>query len=167
MANAFIPLYMNLVSTYYSSNSSSSTLTDEGAKLVHLLKDLDTVLLTNAHFRLSTWIGAARSWSGANQSLSSYLEYNARNQITLWRPQGQINDYASKSWAGLVSTYYLPRWEMFVQYLSSTPPVSYDVTEWDVQLLDFGLRWQEQTWKACEPSGDATNLQKVLAYVRG
>ncbi|KAJ5981184.1 hypothetical protein N7499_001803 [Penicillium canescens] len=166
MANAFIPLYMNLVSTYYSSNSSSSALTDEGAKLVHLLNDLDTVLLTNPHFRLSTWIDAARSWSGGNQSLSSYLEYNARNQITLWGPQGQINDYASKSWAGLVSTYYVPRWEMFVQYLNSTPPASYNVTEWEAQLLDFGLRWQEQTWKAPEPSGDATNLQKALAYVR-
>lgn len=47
MANAFIPLNSNLVSTYYSPNSSSSALTHEGAKLVHLLKDLDTVLLTN------------------------------------------------------------------------------------------------------------------------
>lgn len=27
-------------------------------------------------------------------------EYNARNQITLWGPDGQIKDYANKQWAG-------------------------------------------------------------------
>ena len=29
-------------------------------------------------------------------------EYNARNQITLWGPDGQIVDYANKQWAGKV-----------------------------------------------------------------
>lgn len=162
MANAFIPMYENLVSAYYSSNSSA--LTQTGAKLVHLLKDLDTVLLTNPHFQLTTWIDAARAWSGGNANLSSFYEYNARNQITLWGPQGQISDYASKSWAGLVSTYYVPRWQMFVQYLNSTPPASYNVTEFDAQLLDFGLQWQQQTWNATTSS---MNLQKALVYVQG
>jgi hypothetical protein len=27
-------------------------------------------------------------------------EYNARNQITLWGPHGEIVDYANKQWAG-------------------------------------------------------------------
>jgi Alpha-N-acetylglucosaminidase (NAGLU). len=27
-------------------------------------------------------------------------EYNARNQITLWGPRGEIVDYANKQWAG-------------------------------------------------------------------
>lgn len=27
-------------------------------------------------------------------------EYNARNQITLWGPKGEITDYANKQWAG-------------------------------------------------------------------
>ena len=30
------------------------------------------------------------------------LEFNARNQVTLWGPNGEINDYAAKSWGGLV-----------------------------------------------------------------
>ena len=29
-------------------------------------------------------------------------EYNARNQITLWGPNGEIDDYAAKNWAGLI-----------------------------------------------------------------
>ena len=28
-------------------------------------------------------------------------EYNARNQITLWGPHGEIVDYANKQWAGM------------------------------------------------------------------
>lgn len=30
------------------------------------------------------------------------LEFNARNQVTLWGPKGQISDYANKNWAGLM-----------------------------------------------------------------
>ncbi len=167
MANAFIPLYSNLISTYNSSNASSAAITTQGAKLVSLLNNMDKVLLTNANFRLSTWIDAARSWSGGNASYSSYLEYNARNQITLWGPHGQISDYASKSWAGLVSTYYVPRWEMFVQYLKSTPAASYNQTAFSAQLLDFGLKWNAQTWDAAKLSGDEGDLKKVLADVKG
>ena len=37
------------------------------------------------------------------------LEFNARNQITLWGPHGEINDYAKKDWGGLVSSYYKKR----------------------------------------------------------
>lgn len=31
---------------------------------------------------------------------SDLYEYNARNQITLWGPSGEIKDYANKQWAG-------------------------------------------------------------------
>jgi len=55
--------------------------------------------------------------------------FNAKNQITLWGPDGNINgnlhrkirfflifmiDYASKHWGGLVNSYYLHRWETFI-----------------------------------------------------
>lgn len=166
ISNAFIPLYTQLVSTYESGNASSSTITNKGNKLVALLKDLDRVLNTNRHFRLTPWIDAARAWSDGSKSYTSYLEYNARNQITLWGPDGQISDYASKSWAGLVSSYYVPRWEMFVQYLNSTAPAAYDYAELQKQYLDFGLQWQGQTWDAPAPTGDAADLRKVLASVK-
>ena len=40
-------------------------------------------------------------------------EFNARNQITLWGPTGEIRDYAAKQWSGIVRDYYAPRYEMF------------------------------------------------------
>lgn len=165
MANAFIPYYTDLVSTY-ENNSSPNAISAAGNKLVHLLKDMDRVLLTNPSFRLSDWIDAARSWAHGDAAYSAYLEYNARNQITLWGPEGQISDYASKSWAGLVSTYYAPRWEMFTQYLNATPSADYNVTAFDAQLLDFGLKWCQETWRAPAPTQQQTNLKRVLAYVQ-
>ena len=40
-------------------------------------------------------------------AVAAYYEYSARNQLTLWGPTGQISDYASKSWAGLVGWWIL------------------------------------------------------------
>lgn len=43
------------------------------------------------------------------------FEYNARNQITLWGPNGEIKDYANKQWSGIVSNYFIPRWSYFLR----------------------------------------------------
>jgi alpha-N-acetylglucosaminidase len=58
------------------------------------------------------------------------LEFNARNQVTLWGPPlfvpnkqhtatnpGNPQDYAGKTWAGLFSSYYQPRQQLFMSML--------------------------------------------------
>lgn len=47
-------------------------------------------------------------------------EYNARNQITLWGPNGEIRDYANKQWSGMVADYFKPRWELFLHALEES-----------------------------------------------
>lgn len=163
--NAFIPLYMDLIATYNESNASPDMLSRKGLKMLQLLSDLDAVLLTNENFRLSKWIHSARSWAQEDKLQAAFLEYNARNQITLWGPNGEITDYASKGWAGLVSTYYIPRWHIFIDYLKSTPTASYNSTAYFDKLRAFEQRWQEQTWNAPEPKGDEVDLRKVLSRV--
>ena len=59
-----------------------------------------------------------------NATEADLYEYNARNQITLWGSRGQIIDYANKQWSGLITDYYLPRWNLFFQHLID------DVTGW-------------------------------------
>ena len=166
MANAFIPLYNSLISTWNSSHTKNTTLSREGQKIIELLTDLDSVLLTNENFRLSTWIDSARSWAPGNGSQAAYLEYNARNQITLWGPRGEITDYASKQWGGLVSSYYVPRWKMFVEYLKSTPVSAYNDTVLQDRLMKFELGWQKERWSESDPSGDDADLKKVLDGVQ-
>ena len=43
----------------------------------------------------------------------SWLEYNARNLVTLWGPNGEISNYARKQWNGLIKYYYKPQWVLF------------------------------------------------------
>jgi alpha-N-acetylglucosaminidase len=165
MDNAFIPLYSDLVESYNNSRSKEDSFEEKGEHLLQLLTDLDSVLLTNRNFRLSTWIDSARAWAHDNKTELAFFEYNARNQLTLWGPNGEITDYASKQWSGLVSSYYIPRWRMFIEYLKLTPTESYNASELHLDIRAFELQWQDETWSTPEPTGDLVDLAKVLTRV--
>ncbi|KAK5008982.1 hypothetical protein LTR60_003264 [Cryomyces antarcticus] len=148
MSNSFTPLYIDFVARYTASNatnSSLSALSAAGQELLTLLVDLD----------------ATRT--------ADFYEYNARNQITLWGPTGQINDYASKAWGGLIASYYVPRWTLFVDYLTATRPSSYNATALAARLRSFEEGWQTQTWgeRPTEKYGTKGELASVLARVKG
>ncbi|KAI0362277.1 alpha-N-acetylglucosaminidase [Trametes cingulata] len=148
LSNRFTDLYTTLVKTYNSASSNADAVRTAGQPLITLLSDLDTLLYTNPNFLLSSWIADARKWSHGSRSYAAYLEYNARNQVTLWGPDGEINDYASKAWAGLVGTYYKKRWEAFVDYLveSKMTGQAYNATEVSSAMLEIGKKWGNETW---------------------
>ncbi|XP_021938138.1 alpha-N-acetylglucosaminidase isoform X2 [Zootermopsis nevadensis] len=85
----------------------------------NLLNDLDVLLGSNEDFLLGHWLEAAKAL-GTTASEKQLYEYNARNQITLWGPHGEIVDYANKQWAGVVSHYFLPRWSLFLSALNNS-----------------------------------------------
>ncbi len=171
LGNAFIPLYEELLTAYSAANQQSREreLKRQGRKLTQLLSTLDAVLGTNENFRLSTWIKAARATvnkSDPNYStIADFLEYQARNQVTLWGPTGQISDYASRSWSGLVETYYLPRWQKFVDYLIATPPSAYDQKAFVAELLEWELSWGNRTTGGSELRGSVGDLRTTLVVV--
>lgn len=158
LANAFDPVYRNFTD---SANKTRITYdhgqaTKIGKQMLCLLSDLDSVLTASghAHFSLSSWIAAARSWASSSNATNSsaaevgqFYEYNARNQITLWGPEGQISDYASKQWGGLIKSYYIPRWQRFVDYTAnSTTKANGENTALLASLTDFERGWQLQSW---------------------
>ncbi|KAF2967071.1 hypothetical protein GQX73_g6497 [Xylaria multiplex] len=171
IGNAFIPLYEQLIATYTAADQRSRErkLKYQGKKLTQLLSTLDAVLATNENFRLSTWIRAARTTANTSDpnrsAIADFLEYQARNQVTLWGPTGQISDYASRSWSGLVGTYYLPRWQKFVDYLIATPPSDYDQKAFTAELVKWELSWVNQTTAGSELLDSAEDLQTALAVV--
>ena len=83
---------------------------------IELLADLEFVLATDARFMLGGWTEMAKAIGTTDEEKALY-EYNARNQITLWGPNGDILDYAAKAWSGLYSAYYIPRWRLFFSTL--------------------------------------------------
>ncbi|KAL3471438.1 tim-barrel domain-containing protein [Aspergillus californicus] len=162
LSNAFIPVYNHLVSVYTGSSPTSTSIDDAAKKVITMLQAIDDVLSTNENFMLSTWISKARSL-GPNTAIADFYEYNARNQITLWGPNGEISDYASRSWGGLVSSYYIPRWEIFIGYLKSTAPANYNTTALEAELLAWELKWNDQTSKST--SSRTGSMKRVLAEV--
>ncbi|KAK6188714.1 hypothetical protein SNE40_004838 [Patella caerulea] len=107
-------MYSDILAAYKIKNITA--LQNAGDKLIKLLTDVDLLLASDTHFLLSNWIGDALSWA-TDVVEGALYEYNARNQITLWGPDGQIVDYASKQWAGLFMDYYKPRWQLFIDTL--------------------------------------------------
>ncbi|KAF4628191.1 hypothetical protein G7Y89_g9960 [Cudoniella acicularis] len=147
LSNNFAAQYTTLVNTYNSTTNSTSynatTISTLSKPLLDTLTTLDQVLSTNPSFTLSTWLSAALASSpSTSPSNQSFFTYNARNQITLWGPDGEISDYASKSWGGLVSGYYVPRWEIFTQYLQEADVQAYDGTVLGGRLKVFEVAWQ-------------------------
>lgn len=106
------------VTAYYMHNSEK--LRSFAKLFLDLLTDLDAVLATKSYFLLGNWLEQAKSIPGASKAEQALYEFNARNQITLWGPEGQIIDYAAKEWSGLVSDYYAPRWMLFFSQLDQS-----------------------------------------------
>jgi alpha-N-acetylglucosaminidase len=58
---------------------------------------------------------------------------------------GNIHDYASKQWGGLVSSYYIPRWKLFLTELGRCLATKQDFNSsafLTKQLLPFEINWQ-------------------------
>ncbi|XP_037959738.1 alpha-N-acetylglucosaminidase [Teleopsis dalmanni] len=104
-------MYVNLVSAYNKKQRERYSYIAQ--KMLLLFDDLEEMLATHTSFLIGPWIEGAKSLAGNPTELSLY-EINARNQITAWGPKGQILDYATKQWSGIVYDYYKPRWLLFL-----------------------------------------------------
>jgi hypothetical protein len=116
--------------------------------LLALLGTLDAALAADQNFLLGNWIADAVSWAGDNATMATQWSYNARNQVTLWGPTGQINDYAAKNgWSGLVGDYYTGRWSILFSFMLSSvlsgQPV--DQGALDANVTAFEMAWNNQT----------------------
>lgn len=107
-------IYGNLVESFKKRNTRQFSYLS--SMFVDLLKDLDALLATHDDFLLGKFLESAKATASNDDERKQY-EFNARNQITLWGPKGQILDYATKQWNGIVIDYYLARWNLFIRQL--------------------------------------------------
>lgn len=103
-------LYVNIVN-----DRSTNTFVYEASieRFLDALNDIANLLIESPNFSASAWFKKARSL-GADPDEADLYELNARNQITMWGPNGEISDYACKQWAELFRNYYYPRWSKFL-----------------------------------------------------
>ncbi|XP_058128418.1 alpha-N-acetylglucosaminidase [Anopheles ziemanni] len=114
LQNTADALYLTLMADY--KRRDVTRFRGHATLFLELLFDLDRLLLTNEHFLLGPFLESAKSFGETSLERQKY-EYNARVQLTLWGPQGQIVDYANKQWAGMVRDFFRARWSIFLDEL--------------------------------------------------
>lgn len=171
-----------------------------GAEMIAGIAVTDEVLASNENFLLGKWISDAKSWANkpwafrsssekkeeeSGEDEAALLEFNARNQVTMWGPPlfvganpsrygspGSPQDYAAKTWAGLYGSFYLQRQQLFFNMLNdaATEAVAVDAAPIDFVKLApkftnasvaFEVRWGASTSSevfASTPTGNTFAL---------
>jgi len=151
LSNQIIPAQQLLADSFASGNTTNFEFA--ASRILQIIHAMDRILGTHRMFTLERWLSSARKWASQNVSADFY-EFNARNQITLWGPNGEISDYASKGWSGLYATYYAKRWVIFIETLRKDirDKKPFDSTAYAEAELQF-----EKGWQTC----DLMELQNV------
>ena len=121
----------------------------------------DRLVAADTYFLLGKWISDARRM-GTTPAEKNYFERDARNILTTWGGRGySLNDYANRTWSGLVSNYYKERWRRFYDRLQSGGEPDEKVLLQELQ--DFEWKWVGRKERFAEkPRGDAFRLCKSL-----
>ena len=115
------------------------------SSMLGLIRDLDELLATRPEYLLGNWLGEARRW-GANRAEKDRLEWNARRVLTMWGEHTEIRDYSRRQWSGMLTGFYLPRWEKFFAAADAAlaSGVNFDEAAFDRGLQDWERRWADQ-----------------------
>lgn len=109
-------------------------------ELREIIMDIDAITSFHPNTDLRTWLNMAREF-GTTSSLKNYYERDARNLITTWG--GILNDYASRCWSGLLSSYYLERWNIYFDMAVEAIERGHSIDPNKLQdaLSDFENQW--------------------------
>jgi len=132
--------------------------------LREFLQDLDALLATRPEFLLGRWIEDARRW-GKTEDERRRLEWNARRVLTLWGNTDALRDYAARQWSGMLTGFYLRRWELFCSHLDPAIAAgrSFDSKAFLGALFEFEKQWADAPDRyPREPRGDSIALARHL-----
>lgn len=127
------------------------------AGYLQLMRDVDRLLATRPEFLLGRCLEDAKRW-GTTDADRARCEWNARRVLTLWGTGKTIRDYARKEWSGMISGFYLKRWEW---YLREVGQAIHDKQPFDDKAFHQKLLRWEHDWAdgreiyPAEPHGDS------------
>lgn len=126
----------------------------------------DTLLATNSSFLLGTWLHWVSPWA-ANEDELRRLQYDARSILTTWgdrtASEAGLHDYGNKDWAGLVSDYYRPRWQLYFQQLDESLKTGRAPAA--IDWFQIGERWNRSMAPyAAVPHGDSWLAANRVAH---
>ncbi|KAF9920623.1 hypothetical protein FBU30_009529 [Linnemannia zychae] len=157
LATVFPSIHKALIEAY--NNKDTAQVRNIGRQLLEVARDTDRLLSTHDLFAFGSFVKEARD--SANLPVitpstlpdvggyQTFLESNARNLVTWWGPDsGGLADYGSKQWGGLISSYYIPRWQIFVSQLELAVQQNrpYDASAFSALVAKHETAWQAQRW---------------------
>jgi alpha-N-acetylglucosaminidase len=138
---------------------------DNAGLMLEIIDDMDRLVSCHAEFSLKDWVDMARSFGNTPEE-KDYYETNARTLVSVWGDSYHLSDYASRAWAGMLSTFYKVRWEMFVNEVmdSFKAGVPFDAKAFDARIWEFENKWAKSSHKIEYPqAGDPVAVAKELA----
>jgi alpha-N-acetylglucosaminidase len=133
-------------------------------RFTELLRDIDTLLATREDFLLGRWLEDAKRW-GKSEAEKAQMEWNARRVLTLWGETPVIDDYAHKEWSGMISGFYLPRWEKALDRAKKDlrEGRAFDAGAFDVEIRPWMRQWSsERDSYPDRPRGDSVEVARRL-----
>lgn len=111
-------------------------------KMKELICDLDELLGSRPEYLLGNWLKDARGW-GKTKAERDRMEWNARRVITMWGDQTLIRDYSRRDWSGMLTGFYLKRWEKFYAALQASLATGkdFDAAAFDRELQEWERQW--------------------------
>lgn len=126
-------------------------------------EDEEELLAARREFLLGPRIAQARAWgtTGAEKDL---YEFNLRTILTLWGDrQGAetLHDYANKEWAGMLGSFYLPRWRRYIAALEEALLAGQQAPELDWYDWEYAWTVAHDAYPV-EPAGDVAEIAAQL-----
>ncbi|MBR5455142.1 MAG: alpha-N-acetylglucosaminidase [Rikenellaceae bacterium] len=167
MNNTFAALYNDFEEACKAKDVAAMTAAE--ARCKELITDIDVLLQTSSSFLLGKWIADARAM-GVDEAEKDYFEQNARCLLTTWGDKDMgLNDYAARTWAGLMGSFYGERWNMFFADVKRAlvQDKEFDkeaFEEYRKAVTSFEKKWWEQQIGEfnAEPVGDPIETSKAM-----
>ena len=135
------------------------------------LRDMDMeerLLSTNEYFLLGRWLSYVPAWSSSPADLKS-IEYDAHSILTTWGDRTaseDLHEYGNRDWAGLIESYYAPRWKMYFDSLDIALASGGKPTP--IDWYAFGDNWNRSTRQfPTQPQGDTYSISLSIAQSLG
>ena len=140
-------------------------LAEASRQLLELIGDQDELLATRQEFLLGRWLADAQRW-GDTDAQRANLQWNARNQITLWGEWNSgLRDYACKEWSGMLTGFYARRWQMLFDRLDAALASGqpFDAARCDTDIRRWEEAWTRETEIGpTQPRGDSVEVSRRL-----
>lgn len=125
---------------------------------LNLILDQDKLLSTRKEYLLGRWLEDAKR-CGTTAEEKKLYEWNARTLITVWGNETSarsLHEYSHREWAGLLKSFYYPRWKMFFD--SKLKELNGDKVE-NIDWYKWEEKWtRKQDLFTTVPSGDILKI---------